>query len=430
MPRTPLAPLPLPMPAGTTSGREAKLKLLRRLLPAALVAAGLAIGLYFWLRPQPVPPGLPALDLSKGDPEIIEAISKARQEVIRKPDSGAAWGKLGMVLRAHEFGEEAVQCFAQAESLDPVEPRWPYLEGLSLLDSGEPEKATDCLRRAVERCTEQHPVVPLLKLAEVLLDMGPADEAEALLKKAAQRDPHNARAQLDLGRVAYGRGDNVAALEHLAAAMNDSQTRRRALRLRVLVYSRTGKPDLAKIDDAQAGDAAEDERWIDPFDEETFKLQCGLGARLKAADMLRRTGQLNQAVILLEETARKYPMSELAWIHLAEIWHTLKRIDQAETACRKAVEINADSTQGWFWLGVFQSMQNRPEEAIESLRRALALKSDHAIAHYNLGICLLKMNNPEAAAAEFRTTLRLRPGYEPAQNYLRQIEAWQKSKKK
>src|SRR5260370_14178637 len=70
---------------------------------AALVAtlASLAIGIWLWhrrARPEP-----PPVDLTQVDPEVVEAITEARQEGLRKHFSGASWGHLGMGLWAHGY---------------------------------------------------------------------------------------------------------------------------------------------------------------------------------------------------------------------------------------------------------------------------------------------------------------------------------------
>ena len=84
--------------------------------------------------------------------------------------SAAAWGRLGKILLAHEFSDEARACFAQAEALDPAEPRWPYHQG-TILSQGEPDAAIPKLQRAVERCGND-PDAPRLRLAEILLAQG------------------------------------------------------------------------------------------------------------------------------------------------------------------------------------------------------------------------------------------------------------------
>src|SRR4051812_13730878 len=103
--------------------------LARRRLAALgiVVLLGTGVAVWSWPRGRAVPP-LP--DLHGRDAEVVQLIEQTHREVLAEPRSASAWGRLGMVLRAHNFGAEANVCFAEAERLDPGEPRWPYFHGL------------------------------------------------------------------------------------------------------------------------------------------------------------------------------------------------------------------------------------------------------------------------------------------------------------
>src|SRR5262245_27538487 len=95
------------------------------LLGGAALLAG--IGRYVWYRafaPRP-----PVVELKGVDPAIVAAVEQAQAGVHASPFSAPAWGQLGMVLLTHDFTAEAKVCLAEAETLDPSEPRWPYYQG-------------------------------------------------------------------------------------------------------------------------------------------------------------------------------------------------------------------------------------------------------------------------------------------------------------
>src|SRR5437879_5238411 len=72
----------VPRPPSRSSRRK-------RWIAGTAVVGGLvilAIGVWVWRRPRPPEP--PVLDLSQVDPEVAEAITEARQEVVRRPFSG------------------------------------------------------------------------------------------------------------------------------------------------------------------------------------------------------------------------------------------------------------------------------------------------------------------------------------------------------
>jgi tetratricopeptide (TPR) repeat protein len=378
-----------------------------------------ALGLGVWLWPRLARPQPPVIDLTQVDSEIAEAITEARQAVERKPSSGPAWGHLGMVLRAHDYALESVYCLAQAERLDRRDARWPYLQGLTLLLT-DPEAGLPHLKRAVELCGET-PLAPRLRLAEVMVEMGRLDEAEQQVHEALAQEPDNTRAHFVQGQIAVAHNDAKRALAEFNQCVADEHARRKALRLRAQVYRRLGDRTHAEADDRAVAELSEDVLWPDPFTEEVLQLQCGLNARVARADVMSRNGQLQPAIALLEETTQKYPTASSPWLHLADLWRQLGRSEQAEQACRQAVQVDPDEAQAWFGLGCFQA-SNRPREAAESFRKTLRLKPDHALAHFNLAYCLRQLGDSAAAAEEYRQALRCRPDYGPARNGLKELE--------
>jgi tetratricopeptide (TPR) repeat protein len=386
----------------------------------ALVGALVALALWVWFWRRPRPPEPPAIDFAQVEPEIAETITAARWEVVQKPYSGPAWGRLGMVFRAHDYSGESSLCFAQAERLDPREPRWPYFQGITLVPI-DPDAGIACLERAVERFGDGL-LAPRLRLAEALLDNGRLDQADQHLKEVLAREAENPRSHFDMGRLAVMREDWRPALEHLTTCVDDVHARRLALTLRAQVYRRLGEQDHAERDEKELEQLSDDERWSDPLTDEVLTLQRGLSARLMTVDTLTRARRFDQAIPILEDTAKKYPTSPLPWLRLADLWRMVGRMDRAEQACRQAVQADPELAQAWFALGCFQAL-DRPREAADTFRRAIRLKPDHALAHFNLAYCLGQLGDPAAAATEYRLTLRCSPDYEPARKALKEVEA-------
>src|SRR5205823_6498129 len=99
---TPAAPAQ-PVP---TRGRR------RRLLTALLggvVLTGALGWLWYGRRTGPDPPPTPA----EAAPEVRQAVEEARQAVLRAPRSGDAWGRLGMLLTAHDYFVQADACYVR-----------------------------------------------------------------------------------------------------------------------------------------------------------------------------------------------------------------------------------------------------------------------------------------------------------------------------
>src|SRR5713226_10145187 len=124
----------------------------RKIILLALLTAGILVvgsALYFSRRATTAVP--PLLQLTGLDPAVAQTIETARARVLQTPGSAKAWGRLGMVLYAYHFYDEALASFAQAEILDPTEPRWPYFQG-GILYLRDLDAASLKLARATELC--------------------------------------------------------------------------------------------------------------------------------------------------------------------------------------------------------------------------------------------------------------------------------------
>jgi hypothetical protein len=91
---------------------------------AAPAAAGAWLGLHRTRARE-----LPELRRDGIDSAVARAIEEASAAVRGNPESGAAWGQLGMVLQAHDLLTESCACFDEASRWDPREARWPYFRG-------------------------------------------------------------------------------------------------------------------------------------------------------------------------------------------------------------------------------------------------------------------------------------------------------------
>jgi tetratricopeptide (TPR) repeat protein len=387
---------------------------------AVTAVAGVAVGLAVWWWPRSAPALEPPLpDLTDVDAEVVETIEAARERVQQQPRNGNTWGRLGMVFRAHDFGDEANRCFGEAERLDPGEPRWPYLQGLTLVMTA-PDAGIPCLERAVERAGDV-PLAPRLRLAEALLERGRLDDAQTHLIRARRRQPAEARVQLGLGRLAMLRGQWQTALEHLEYCLEDGHARKLAHALRAEALGRLGETEAARAAQQEAGRLPEDQAWPDPFVLEVLRLQCGLRFRLQQADDLFAAHRPDEAIDLLEQTMTRYPRSAATRLKLGEFSRKMGRLDRAEREFAETVRLDAESAEGWFLLGCMQA-RDRPREAADSFRRTIRLKPDHTLAHFNLAHRLKQLGDRAGAADEFRAALRCQPDYAPARQELEELE--------
>ena len=363
----------------------------------------------------------PEVELGGLDPAVIRAIEKARADVEQSPRSAQAWGQLGKVLLAHDIHIPASTCLAQAERLDPVQARWPYLQGLALAggDPPDPGAAVEKFQRAVELAGDT-PQTLRLRLGETLLGQDRLDEAEQQFLRILQLDPDNARAHLGLARVAVRRGDPTKSQGHLERMLNNPHAKKAARLLWIEVQQRLGKePPAEELE--KATELPEGPAWPDPFWEEALKLKTGMKAQLYRAERLLRQGRIREALSLLQQTAKDYPDSYYAWLMLGRALTKQRNLKSAEEALRAAHKLAPDSAEARFYLAVALFYQRNYGEAEELFRGATEIKPNFAAAHYNLGHCLLHKGERAGAMESFRIALRCKADYSDAHTMLSEL---------
>jgi tetratricopeptide (TPR) repeat protein len=375
-------------------------------LAAGLVLLLLAGGVYRHVNPREPEPPLP--DLDGLDPAIVAAVQTARTAVQKSPRSARAWGRLGMVLIVHEFRTEAQFCLAQAERLDPREPRWPYCQALGLLFAKEQEAALPKLERAVALYGDEFDT-PRVRLAEELLSLDRLDEAETHFRHLLAVNPLHPRAQLGTARIAIKRGDYRASLSPLRLVLNDRRTQKAANGLMAEVQQRLGNQAEAEEALRRAAALPEDPFLPDPVNEEIIKLRTGKVAWIRLARKLSSLNRESEALALLEQTVKDYPDADDAWLELGKVHLKQENPQAAESALRRAVDLGPGAHDNVYFLGVALLALKDLSGATPCFRQATELKPDFAPGWYNLGYCLYYEGDPNGAIDAFHTALRYEP---------------------
>jgi cytochrome c-type biogenesis protein CcmH/NrfG len=380
---------------------------------AIAVLAALGVGVWWYFRtPMPEPP---VVDLSQADPEVAQVIQRATAEVKAAPRDANAWGKLGMLLLAHDFDTESRAAFRTAAELNPSDYRWPYLEGLTRV-LYEPEAGLDTLRRAAELSPADRPE-PRLRVAELLIERGELDSASKLASDTLTSGM-STRAELILARVAAARGDWQGVLDHSAKCTTDPRCARAAALLRGQALAARGETASAEAEFRTASTLQEPPAWPDPVVAEVESQRVGTTAMLAHAAELLDRGRAREAMMMLDRVVAKAPNSSEPTLRLGQ---ALIRLGDASTA-RRMLETHAirfpTSVEGWFNLGVARFQMDDVKGAAEAFRQAIQLKPDHALAHFNLGHCYRKLGDKPAAKAAFEEALRCRPDHQPSREAL------------
>jgi tetratricopeptide (TPR) repeat protein len=386
------------------------------------IIAVIGVSLWYWHAQSPPEP--PSIDLANAEPAIAHVIQKALTAVREKPRSADAWGHLGLVLRAHAYNDESDVCFAQAERLDPKDPRWPYLQGTQLRFR-HPDAALPFIERAVERCDKHAPnkTAPRLLLAEMLLAKGRTDDARSHLRKVLDRTPDDPRANYDMGLVAFASDDLDGSIQYLRHASDSPFTAKKAAAQLALVYERQNDETTAAAFNQRARELPPDLLWIDEFVNEYQELEVGRQGRLKHAEFLEHEQRLQEGLEVYRQLLEEFPDDRS---HVSLGITLLKAGDAvtAEAVLREAIRQAPDNVQGHYFLCVAlyqqgENLRQQPgkgdlaltkyREGAEAGNRAAAIKPDHALAHAFRGLCQRQLGDRGGAIASLRTSIRCRP---------------------
>jgi tetratricopeptide (TPR) repeat protein len=391
---------------------------------AGLLVLGVAaasVGAWWWFHTAPVTPPMPT---NSEDPEVRRVLERARQEVLDKPRSAAAWGRLGMLFLAHILPGDADFCFAEAARLDPADARWVYARGLIALRR-DPARPVTLLRRAVAtgnpRPEERSTMT--LQLAEALLERGELDEAEGIFRQEFERDAASARAAFGLGLIAVVRGDEPAATKFLTVAQNSPYARKKASAQLAALARRRGDGRAADAYQKQAAQLPEDPPWPDHILDEAVRLQTGRRGRERLANSLEKQKRYAEAAEVYLEQLERQP-NVAAYLGAGMNLARMRAYDKAWPLLRKAVALDPDNAAAHYSLALAlfaraeREWQTTPgssqlkawfREAVEHARRATKLRPSHAQAYLIWGLSLKYLGEPAAAVAPLREGVACAP---------------------
>lgn len=371
-------------------------------------------GIAWWLAGRGTPPVIPIPNIPlEGSPAMVaKTISRAVETVERQPDSGEAWGYLGMLLFAHQFEFEANQCFEQAQILAPDDFRWPYLLGLNLSVSDR-EAAADCWRRAVRLNNDFG--VAHCRLGELLIELGEWAEAESHLRMAQRLQPSQVRPQLALARLSQLRGQFQEAFALASGAVRLEPGERSTHELLAKLHQQMGN-DEAALEEMKIAESLPNSplSWHDPVAADVVQLRQDSGWHLARAQSLLAEGRWAEGVEVLYEAVDHDDQDPRVVSALGRALVQTQRINEAQAVLLKASRRHLDSAEVWFQLGVAYFYGDRFAEATSSFQAAIRLKPDYTLAHFNLGLALERQGDANGALSAFQRAADYRPAYAAA----------------
>jgi tetratricopeptide (TPR) repeat protein len=293
----------------------------------------------------------------------------------------------------------------QAERLSPGEARWPYLQ-VSLLPAHS--NALNKARRAVALCGNEPPS-PRLRLARLLMETGQREEARPHLEELLKHQPDLAPARLALAQIAHAEGRWDQALDWARACTTNAYTARTAWALLSALSLRRGDTNAAILASRRAAAVTPDVHFPDPFEDEVRQWRADARSLSDQAQEFLMAGRTAQAAPLIQRLSQKHPTFPETWLLLGRLKFLEKNTAAAEEALRRHLQLDPQSINGQFQLGMCLLAEQRYADAALTFERCIALKPDFGPAFFNLGFALAKTGQKERAVQCFRESIRHSP---------------------
>ncbi len=132
-------------------------------------------------------------------------------------------------------------------------------------------------------------------------------------------------------------------------------------------------------------------------------------------------GNIVQAIKFYQYLIEQGCKDQRVFSNYGIILKDLGKLQEAEIATRKAIELQPDFAISHLNLGSILEDSDKLEEAENSFRRAIKLQPDLAKAHSNLGRILIEFDKLKEAEISFRKAIELQPDFAKALSNLGRI---------
>ena len=369
---------------------------------------------------QLLPVTLP--DLSRAD-EAVQVQARQRHAALlekTKADAkggelGAAYGELGMLLHAAEYFESAEPCYRNAQTLMPMDARWPYYLARLYESTGHPADAEAAYGRVLE--LEPADVPSLVRLGRLRLDRGAAADAASLFERARSADPRSVAAIAGLGQAAIATRDFERAVSYLEEGL-EVDPRARSLHAPLAnAYRALGRTAAAET---------HQKRWhnteipLPDVRREALDalLESGLSYELRGIRALSAEDWKGAEAFFRKGLALSPPDGAMARSLRHKLGTALWMTgdDRAATTEFESVVgtappegLDEPSAKAHYSLGVITMSKGRDQEAIAHLAAAVRYQPSYAEARLALGDALRRAGRDAEALPEYEALVRIDP---------------------
>ena len=348
------------------------------------------------------------------DRDLADHLEAMIQAVRTTPGSALMRGRLGMAYDVNGFRTEALATYAQAETLDPDDFRWPYFSAHLLAANDEHAKALDVLARALSIDADFAPA--WLWQGTWLLELDRTADAMIAFERALDLGVRDA-ATFGRARVMAAQGDYAEAVELLEplARLSENPQIHRTLGEALRGQGRTEEARTAMTRGRNAGPV----NWEDPRRDQRFAHIRG-HASYQLAQGLSSSGRIREALAILERLQRYHPETHcgrdeeffLACNLMNSSSIAYDRDGDPERALatvQRGLALNADFAPFHLTIANLHRQQRDLDLALDHVDRALELNPARGYAHEQRGRLLFGMGRHADAKVAFESALGLEP---------------------
>lgn len=328
--------------------------------------------------------------------------AEPRVKAILDKNSGDLSGRFfsARILLAKGNFEEAISRF---QSLIRDEPQFApahYFQGVAYLKKRQPSQARGALTEAVKF----NPAMPEARtsLAELLLAEGSLDLALEHAQAAMQLNPRNIQAAVIAGDAYLRKGD-------LAKSKRVYEAIAKALPKEAIGPYRLGIVAHVEKNDAKAL----------AYFEEALALKATAIEPVTQIALIKVTqGKPSEARDRVMRQADVAPTSALLQNLLGQLWMAEKDMGRAETAFKKAIELDNSLLLAYMNLGQVYFQTGKTDQAATEYEAVLAKEPQTIQAQMMLGVISANKREYDKAKSRYESILRLNSKFAPAANNL------------
>jgi tetratricopeptide (TPR) repeat protein len=317
-----------------------------------------------------------------------EAQADLKKVVELQPGFARAHRGLGQIFLDRGQLEDARNALARAIELDPKLTGVRIYYASVLLRTGEPQRAVEHLRFAIEQREEVPLAYALVGVAEERV--GKTAEAFADYSKALELDANNATAREGRGRLFEARGERARAIEDYSAAYRSQPSRELAIKLAEMHTS-----------------AGQSQAAIQLYRRLLLEKPDDLASRVEMACLMLENGQGDEAEKEMARVVAAKPKDSKLLARAGDFFFKEKPL-QAADYYKQSLQADPKNNRARVQFGASLVRSMQIDAAMPVLTEALSLEPDNYAAHASLATALFKQKRYVEAAREFIWIIRVR----------------------